>query len=185
MIVFRSLGFYFKPVLRVWAGIPSCPVCHVSHVICHVSHVTYHFFSSFFGTKWWSLLWRVCHQRGLPRLVFIQRGSQNMTCRGVVGDHYCVTIYMICVIILVDRHCLNTTRGNITFSKCCNICRRIGVIWMFIIQLGFPEVAYIFCSIHSIPPTLYIQIAGFFDIFWNQDNISTTYLIWAIWIYNW
>ena len=24
-IVFQSLGLYFKPVLQVWAGIPSCP----------------------------------------------------------------------------------------------------------------------------------------------------------------
>ena len=67
-------------------------ICHVSRVMCHLSRVTYHmslFFTikkkinkikklHFFvihkkieqsgGASWW----RVCYQRGLPRLVFIQ-----------------------------------------------------------------------------------------------------------------
>ena len=49
-------------------------MCHVSHVTCHVSHVTCHmsqFYLIFFffgqsGEDYW---WRVCNQRGLPRLV--------------------------------------------------------------------------------------------------------------------
>ena len=45
-------------------------MCHVSHVTCHMSHVTCHFFSFFsFGQS--SEAYRVCYQRGLPRLVFI------------------------------------------------------------------------------------------------------------------
>ena len=69
----------------------SCVMCHVSHVTCHVSHVTCHlsrvichmstFCFTFLqkkekfnpsekigqsgGVSWW----RVCYQRGLPRLV--------------------------------------------------------------------------------------------------------------------
>ena len=68
--------------------------CQVLRVRCHVSGVTCHFFSSiFFWTTWWGysvegLLstgptpsslqsdeasrWRVCYQRGLPRLVYWQ-----------------------------------------------------------------------------------------------------------------
>ena len=77
--------------LKFWENVhPTlCVLCHVSCVTCHVSRVTYHlsdvkifflhfFFSSFFsfffhpkkivqsgGPSWW----RVCYQRGLPRLV--------------------------------------------------------------------------------------------------------------------
>ena len=55
--------------------------CHVSHVTCHMSRVTSHmslFFSSFFsffgqsGRAYW---WRVCYQRGLPRLVYCGEAS--------------------------------------------------------------------------------------------------------------
>ena len=55
-------------------------MCHVSHVTCHVSHVTCHmshvkchmspvffcFFWEIGGVSWW----RVCYQRGLPRLFY-------------------------------------------------------------------------------------------------------------------
>ena len=40
----------------------SCVSCHVSGVTCQVSGV----FFVFFWTKWW----RLCYQRGLPRLVY-------------------------------------------------------------------------------------------------------------------
>ena len=50
----------------------SCVMCQVSRVTCHVSHVTCHmshilFF--FFGQSGEAYRWRVCFQRGLPRLV--------------------------------------------------------------------------------------------------------------------
>ena len=51
--------------------------CHVSHVTCHVSHVACHvsvfffFFFFFFGKSGEDYRWRVCYQRGLPRLVSI------------------------------------------------------------------------------------------------------------------
>ena len=68
----------------------SCVPCHVSSVMCHVSRVTSHlshlyilFFILFLNVKnfylyilkkksWTSVgasQWRVCYQRGLPRLV--------------------------------------------------------------------------------------------------------------------
>ena len=43
----------------------SCLKCHVSHVTCHMSRVTCHM-SQFFGEAY---RWKVCYQRGLPRLV--------------------------------------------------------------------------------------------------------------------
>ena len=53
---------------------------HVSHVTCDVSQVRYHvsgvtchiffLFFYFFLQIGWASLWRVCYQRGLPRLVF-------------------------------------------------------------------------------------------------------------------
>ena len=51
--------------------------CHMSHVTCHVSHVTFFLllFSGLFGEAY---RWRVCYQRGLPRLVSIDlKSSQN------------------------------------------------------------------------------------------------------------
>ena len=58
----------------------SCLMCHVSWVTCHLSHVTCpKFFTNIFYAKKYPLeeieqnggasRWRVCYQRGLPRLV--------------------------------------------------------------------------------------------------------------------
>ena len=43
--------------------------CQLSCVRCHVSRVRY-IYIYFFCTKWCGQLWRVCYQRGLPRLVY-------------------------------------------------------------------------------------------------------------------
>ena len=43
--------------------------CHMSRVTCHVSHVILFFFF-FFRQSGEAYRWRVCYQRGLPRLVF-------------------------------------------------------------------------------------------------------------------
>ena len=46
--------------------------CHMSRVTCHVSHVTFFFIYFFFFWKSGEdYRWRVCYQRGLPRLVFL------------------------------------------------------------------------------------------------------------------
>ena len=50
----------------------SCVTCNVSRVTCHVSNVTCHFFFFFFGQSGEAYRWRVCYQRGLPRLVLFQ-----------------------------------------------------------------------------------------------------------------
>ena len=50
----------------------SCVMCHVSCVRCQVSHVmchAWHFFFFFFRQSGGASRWRVCYQRGLPRLV--------------------------------------------------------------------------------------------------------------------
>ena len=47
-------------------GIPP-PACHVSCVTCHISHVECIFFSL---QSCEFSQWRVCYQRGIPRLVF-------------------------------------------------------------------------------------------------------------------
>ena len=39
--------------------------CYVLRVTCHMSHVTF-----FFGQSGEAYQWRVCYQRGLPRLVY-------------------------------------------------------------------------------------------------------------------
>ena len=47
--------------------------CHMSHVTCHISHVTCHIF--FFWQSGEAYRWRVCYQRGLPRLVLTLHGE--------------------------------------------------------------------------------------------------------------
>ena len=52
----------------------SLVMCHVSRVTCHVSHVMFLFFLFFFGQSGEAYRWRVCYQRGLPRLVSLLPG---------------------------------------------------------------------------------------------------------------
>ena len=57
--------------------------CHVSYVRCHVSGVTCQvscvtFFYFFVWQSGEASRWRVCYQRGLPRLVYITFGIQNV-----------------------------------------------------------------------------------------------------------
>ena len=50
---------------------PLSPVtCHVSYVMCHMLQYFLFFFSYFFGQSGEASRWRVCYQRGLPRLVY-------------------------------------------------------------------------------------------------------------------
>ena len=46
---------------------PLCVTCYMSCVKCHVSYIIYIFF---FPQNVWTSRWRVCYQRGLPRLVY-------------------------------------------------------------------------------------------------------------------
>ena len=43
-------------------------MCHMSHVTFHMSHVAFFFF----GQSGEAYRWRVCYQRGLPRLVSVE-----------------------------------------------------------------------------------------------------------------
>ena len=64
----------------------ACVTCHVSHVTCHVSHVMCHmsqlfnliFFFFFLGQSGEAYQWRVCYQRGLPRLVLSDKIGKNL-----------------------------------------------------------------------------------------------------------
>ena len=46
----------------------SCVTCHMSRIMCHMSRVTCHMSFFFCGEAY---RWRVCYQRGLPRLVIV------------------------------------------------------------------------------------------------------------------
>ena len=47
----------------------SSVMCHMSHVTCHMSYVTCHIFY-FVLFRQSGEAYRVCYQRGLPRLVY-------------------------------------------------------------------------------------------------------------------
>ena len=49
-------------------------MCHVSHVTCHIFFIYF-----FFGRSGEAYRWRVCYQRGLPRLVFEAAGQEQYT----------------------------------------------------------------------------------------------------------
>ena len=60
----------------------SCVTCHMSHVMCHMSCVTCQVSSvTIFFLFWQSAgasRWRVCYQRGLPRLVSMLIQSKHL-----------------------------------------------------------------------------------------------------------
>ena len=64
--------------------------CHVSGVTCQVLHVIFFLYLFFFlqsgGASWW----RVCYQRGLPRLVSAQKGVAQPCSRLPFGVGYYV-----------------------------------------------------------------------------------------------
>ena len=72
-------------MLREYSSPPtgnvSCIRCHVSHVTCHMSCVTCQFFFKFIyfflGQLSEAYRWRVCYQRGLPRLVFFHVSTKT------------------------------------------------------------------------------------------------------------
>ena len=45
----------------------SCVMCHLSPATCHLSHAYFFLNGQSGGASWW----RVCYQRGLPRLVLV------------------------------------------------------------------------------------------------------------------
>ena len=53
---------------RVTCHVSCVTTCHVSCVTCHMSHVIF-IFIFFLGQSGEVYRWRVCYQRGLPRLV--------------------------------------------------------------------------------------------------------------------
>ena len=76
--------------------------CHMSGVTCHVSHVTFHLshvrflLFIFFGRSGEAYLWRVCYQRGLPRLVLRETATvltlHNRSKSVLVLAHSCVPL---------------------------------------------------------------------------------------------
>ena len=53
----------------------SCVTCHVSHVMCHMPILLFIYF--FLGQLGEAYRWRVCYQRGLPRLVFFHVSTKT------------------------------------------------------------------------------------------------------------
>ena len=73
-------------MLREYSSPPQRVMCHVSGVTFHVSRVTCHvsnanfiflFIIFFLGQLGEAYRWRVCYQRGLPRLVFFSSLNKN------------------------------------------------------------------------------------------------------------
>ena len=76
--------------------------CQVSHVTCHVSRVTFHvshvtchiFFSFFFRPSGEVHRWRVCYQRGSPRLVCV---SSQLVFNHILYVHHNLCLITLCV----------------------------------------------------------------------------------------
>ena len=64
----------------------SLVTCHVSCFMCHMSHVTCHmYFLFFFGQSGEAYRWRVCYQRGQPRLVLYEVAAGTLLAWPSVG----------------------------------------------------------------------------------------------------
>ena len=72
----------------------SCVTCHMSHVTCHMSHVTCHMSHVTSGEAY---QWRVCYQRGLPRLVSKHLHSQIIRARELTFKRSVTSHHLSCV----------------------------------------------------------------------------------------
>ena len=92
----------------------SCVTRHVSCVMCHVSHVTCHiFFFFFFGRNGEAYRWRVCYQRGLPRLVFNGFPNQSIRWTNKVNQWSEVICHYNWSVSTVDKKGLFLTEWNL------------------------------------------------------------------------
>ena len=95
--------------------------CHMSHVTCHVSHVTLQMsrVKCHMSQSGEAYRWRVCYQRGLPRLVFIASsiGSQ------IICYHKFITILLQ---FFVNKFCLSQVFLKLLcFSSLQYFCKQI------------------------------------------------------------
>ena len=93
--------------------------CHVSGVTCQVSRVRFHvsgvtchnFFSFFFfGQSGGTSRWRVCYQRGLPRLVYI-----------LLSTKFLFSKLQCNVVKFREAFSLQPMRGSQPTTKCKNV----------------------------------------------------------------
>ena len=80
-------------------------MCHVSRVSCHIS-----FFSSFFLQSGEASWWRVCYQRGLPRLVFLLQQILNIL-------HFSLDIYFLNIFNQGDESKVTCNHCGKTISR--------------------------------------------------------------------
>ena len=69
----------------------------MSHVMCHVSHVTYiniFIYFIFFGQRGEAYRWRVCYQRGLPRLVLIYLDNKDSVVLRLLNEKYIALLHL-------------------------------------------------------------------------------------------
>ena len=91
-------------------------MCHMSHVTCHLSHVNF-IFILFFGQIVGASRWRVCYQRGLPRLV------SNLIVLRNLKDIYCIVrtkrqFFVLLIYKITVNFCVRQGKGFLMFSQC-------------------------------------------------------------------
>ena len=77
--------------LKFWENVhpPPCVTCHMSRVRSQVSWVSWFFFFLSGGAS----RWRVCYQRGLPRLVFMKVDSMTLLLFNHCHHHHSLSSY--------------------------------------------------------------------------------------------
>ena len=88
-------------------------MCHMSRVTCHVSYVLFSFFLRVCGAS----RWRVCYQRGLPRLVFIRLVIFQWV--GVLGYDIGPILFMVTfrgVYLAPESHILSQLENQLIHS---------------------------------------------------------------------
>ena len=121
---------------------------HVSHVTCHVSHVII-FSSSFSGQSGEAYRWRVCYQRGLPRLVLISVDKLNFYGFWPVGPQFSAGLSLQTSLI----------RPNVPYpSKRPLCCQTSYLLNSFLLSLSVHSKMSL---IHSIVTHILKQVRGF------------------------
>ena len=116
----------------------SRATCHVAHVMCHMSSVTCHIY--FFWQSGEAYRWRVCFQRGLPRLVFKNIGNSKHTSRYMVTW---VSPLQACAEF--DKLVTGNSSLNISSGEDIPVCHRCSAVQGTAVQCSAVQCSVIQC----------------------------------------
>ena len=144
--------------------------CHMSHVTCHVSHVTCHMYlKKKIGQSGEAYRWRVCNQRGLPRLVPPLLGCFPYCIYFPLFLVVCPLIFMLSV---QNLRCTGTLSRNVVVISVrvgsplllCRRCKLASSPFLSVLKAG--ELVLV-CQVLSCFPEIFVMGCIFFVVFYS------------------